>query len=295
MPCYFRCSAVLLAAFTAATTANAAERPPNIVILVADDLGYGELGCQGNPQIPTPQIDSLAAGGVRCSQGYVTAPVCCPSRAAMMTGRYQTRFGHELNAIGKQNKEPHVGLPQSETTLADVLRPAGYATACIGKWHLGGTEKFYPQQRGFDAFFGFLHEGHTFAPPHFPGLISHLRRVEPPYDDDNHLLRGSAPIDEEAYLTEALSREATGFIDNNRERPFLLYVPFNAVHSPMQTTPKYFDRFENIQDVHRRVFAAMLSSLDDAVGAILTKLRQHDRLEIPVRLRRSRGADAAPA
>jgi arylsulfatase A-like enzyme len=259
----------------APATVSAADRPPNIVLLVADDLGYGELGCQGNGQIPTPQIDSLAAGGVRFSQGYVTAPVCCPSRAALMTGRYQTRFGHELNAIGKQNKEPHVGLPLAEATLADALKGAAYATACIGKWHLGGTEKFWPQRRGFDQFFGFLHEGHTFAPRHYPGLISHLRRIEPAYDEDNRLLRGSAPVEEESYLTEAITREAVAFIDQHRDRPFFLYVPYNAVHSPMQTTPKYFDRFAGIDDVHRRVFAAMLSALDDSVGAILAKLRQH--------------------
>lgn len=254
---------------------RAAERPPNIVLLVADDLGYGELGCQGNPQIPTPHIDALAQGGVRFTQAYVTAPFCSPSRAALLTGRYQTRFGHELNAIGKQNLEPRVGLPTTETTLADVLKSAGYATACIGKWHLGGTPKFHPHRRGFDAFFGFLHEGHTFAPSYYPGLISHLRRTEPPYDADNPILRGESPIVEDAYLTEAIAREAAAFIGSHKEQPFFLYVPFNAVHSPMQTTPKYFDRFASIQHIHRRVFAAMLWALDDAVGVILAKLREH--------------------
>jgi arylsulfatase B len=267
----------------AGSVAFAADRPPNIVVLVADDLGYGELGCQGNREIATPHIDSLAAGGVRFTQGYVTAPVCSPSRAALLTGRYQTRFGHELNAIGKQNLEPAVGLPLAERTLAGELAAAGYATACIGKWHLGGTAKFHPQERGFGTFFGFLHEGHTFAPPYFPGLISHLRRNEPPYDEGNPLLRGTQAITEDAYLTDAIAREAAAFIDanaaqpagRNTARPFLLYVPFNAVHSPMQTTPKYFDRFASIDNIHRRVFAAMLAALDDAVGVILARLRAH--------------------
>jgi arylsulfatase A-like enzyme len=254
---------------------HSAGRPPNIVLLVADDLGYGELGCQGNRQIPTPHIDSVASGGVRFTHGYVTAPVCSPSRAGLLTGRYQTRFGHELNAIGPQNKEPNVGLPLGEVTLADVLKSTGYATACIGKWHLGGSEEYHPQHRGFDTFFGFLHEGHTFAPPHYPGLISHFRRVEPPYDEGNSLLRGSQPIEEEEYFTEAITHEAIRFIDQHRERPFFLYVPYNAVHSPMQTTPRYFDRFSSIGDIHRRVFAAMLSALDDSVGAILAKLLEH--------------------
>jgi arylsulfatase A-like enzyme len=276
----FACFAFLVALTrpTLDPSALAADRPPNIVLLVADDLGYGELGCQGNPQIPTPHIDSIANGGVRFVQGYVTAPVCSPSRAALLTGRYQTRFGHELNAIGRQNLEPEVGLPTIETTLADVLKGAGYATACVGKWHLGGTPRFHPQRRGFDVFFGFLHEGHTFAPAHYPGLIAHLRRVEPPYDADNPLLRGEMAVEEETYLTEAIAREAVTFINQHREQPFFLYVPFNAVHSPMQTTPKYFDRFALNGDVHRRVFAGMLSALDDSVGTILSKLREN-RLE----------------
>jgi arylsulfatase A-like enzyme len=253
-----------------------AQRQPNIVLLVADDLGYGELGCQGNDQIPTPHIDAIAAGGIRFTQGYVTAPFCCPSRAGLVTGRYQTRFGHELNAIGRQNRDPHVGLPLTETTLSDVLRDSGYATACIGKWHLGGSPPFHPLRRGFDTFYGFLNEGHTFAPAHYPGLISHLRRREPPYDDENPVLRGEQSIEEDAYFTEALTREACAFIAQNAERPFFLYVPYSAVHSPMQTTPAYFDRFRHIDDIHRRVFAGMLAAMDDSVGAILEALRERE-------------------
>src|SRR5262249_36720588 len=128
----------LVAAWLAAgvCAAPAPERP-NVVVLLADDLGYGELGCQGNPQIPTPNIDSLARAGVRITSGYVTAPVCSPSRAGLLTGRYQTRFGHELNAIGKENLRPEVGLPLTESTLADRLKAAGYATGLVGKWHQG--------------------------------------------------------------------------------------------------------------------------------------------------------------
>jgi arylsulfatase A-like enzyme len=272
-----RLVAALLAAALLATAAAAADRiRPNIVLLLADDLGYGELGCQGNPEIPTPNIDSIARTGVRFTDGYVTAPVCTPSRAGLMTGRYQTRFGHELNAIGKQNLNENVGLPRGERTLADHLKVAGYATGAFGKWHLGGTPGFHPQQRGFDAFFGFLHEGHYYLPPPYTGATSRLREKEPPYDADNPVLRGTRPEIEKEYLTEAFNREAIAFIHEHHGHPFFLYVPYNAIHSPMQATEKYMARFAHIADPHRRVFAAMLSAMDDSVGAILEALRKYN-------------------
>ena len=117
---------------------------PNIVILLADDLGYGELGCQGNTEIPTPNIDSIAANGVRFTNGYVTAPFCSASRAGLITGRYQTRFGYEFNPIGHRNELPGVGLPRGEETLAERLRQAGYVSSLIGKWHLGGHAEIRP-------------------------------------------------------------------------------------------------------------------------------------------------------
>lgn len=143
-------------------------RRPNIVLIIADDLGVGEPGCYGG-NLPTPNIDALAADGIRFKAGYVTAPFCAASRAAIFTGRYQTRFGFEFNPIGAANADPEVGLQVMEQTLPDFLRHAGYSTALIGKWHLGGTAQFHPQRRGFDEFFGFLHEGHSYAPPPFEG------------------------------------------------------------------------------------------------------------------------------
>lgn len=252
---------------------NAATRKPNILLIVADDLGYGELGCQGNPQIPTPHIDSIAKSGVRFTNAYVTAPVCSPSRAALMTGRYQTRFGHELNAIGTQNLEPGVGLPLKETTLASMLKRAGYATGLVGKWHLGGSAPYHPQKRGFDEFYGFLHEGHFYVPSGEKEVLSHLRRPEPSYDKENPLLRGTKAIAEPEYLTSAFTREALSFIDRHRSHPFFLYLSYNSVHSPMQALPEDVKRFEHIPDFHRRVFAAMLSSLDNGVGQVLSRLR----------------------
>jgi arylsulfatase A-like enzyme len=274
------------------------------VLIFVDDLGYGELGCQGNPQIPTPHIDSLAENGVRFTDGYVTASFCSPSRAGLLTGRYQTRFGHELNPVGRHNLDPRAGLPLSERTLADHLKTAGYATGMVGKWHLGGTERHHPLRRGFDEFYGFLHEGHFYVPPPYDGVTSFLRRRvlpegatgtrwtegnivwtshmghdEPPYDADNPVLRGVRPTDEDAYLTDALTREAVAFIDRHKEGPFFLYLAHAAVHSPMQGADRYMERFSDIDDIHRRVFAAMLSNLDDSVGTVLDKLRNEDLLE----------------
>ena len=277
----------------------AAEPRSNIVVLLADDLGYGELGCYGGTEIPTPHIDSLAREGVRFTSGYVTAPVCAPSRAGLLTGRYQQRFGFDQNAIGAANADPNVGLPTSESTLADALRNAGYATGLVGKWHQGGTAKFHPQRRGFDEFFGFLHEGHYYVPPPWEGVTTWLRRTllpdgsrgrwtspngrivwtthmghrEPDYDADNPLLRNSQPVDEREHLTDAFTREAESFIERHRSQPFFLMVTYNAVHSPMQGADRYLARFAHIEDIHRRIFAAMLAQLDDSVGRILAKLR----------------------
>ena len=282
---------------------RAAERPPNVVLLFADDLGYGELGCQGNPEIPTPHIDSIATNGVRFTQGYVTAAFCSASRAGLMTGRYQTRFGYEFNPGGAHNEDPDAGLPPSEKTIADMLAGAGYVNGLVGKWHLGGTAKYHPFRRGFDEFFGFLHEGHYFVPPPYRGTTTWLRRKvlpgggkgrwtsrdgrtiysthlgnEPDYDADNPIYRGGQPIVEEKYLTDAFTREAVDFIDRNTDRPFFLYLAYNAVHSPMQATDKYMKHFAEIKDIQRRIFAGMLSNMDNSVGSVLEKLRK-ERLE----------------
>ncbi len=275
------------------------EARPNVLLIVVDDLGYGELGCYGGKEIPTPHIDALAASGVKFTSGYVTAPFCAASRAALMTGRYQTRFGFEFNPIGAKNAEPGIGLPVNEKTTAERLRDVGYATALIGKWHLGGTAPFHPQRRGFDEFFGFLHEGHYYVPPPWRGVTTFLRRKslpdgsrgrwispdgrtiwsthlgsnEPEYDTDNPLLRGSQPADERADLTAAFTREARDFISRNRSQPFFLTLSYNAVHSPMQATDTYMAKFTHIEDIHRRVFAAMLAQLDDCVGELREQLR----------------------
>ncbi len=281
-------------------TLNASEHPPNIVLLLADDLGYGELGCQGNAEIPTPHIDSIAKNGVRFTQGYVTAAYCSASRAGLLTGRYQTRFGYEFNPIGSHNEDPMAGLPRSERTLARHLHDVGYTTGLVGKWHLGGHAKFHPIRHGFDEFFGFTHEGHYFLPSPYQGMTTWLRRKalpgnargrftsadgkliysshmghdEPAYDANNPILRGGQPVEEKAHLTDAFTREARDFIGRHHDKPFFLFLAYNAVHSPLQGADAYMKKFAHIEDIQRRIFAAMLAHLDDSVGAVLAELHK---------------------
>lgn len=235
---------------------RAAEaRKPNVVVLISDDMGHADLGFQGGLDIPTPHLDALAASGVRCSNGYVSGPYCSPTRAGFLTGRYQQRFGHEFNGGGHSPNGP-VGLPVSETTIADRLKAAGYATGLVGKWHLGAAPQFHPQKRGFDEFFGFLGGAHTYNA-----------------GKSTDIYRGTEAVEEPTYLTDAFSREAVSFIDRHKDAPFFLEVAFNAVHTPMEATNERLARFSSISDPTRRAYAAMLSAMDDAVGAILDKLR----------------------
>ncbi len=236
-------------------------RVPNIVLIVADDLGYADVGFQGCQDIATPNIDALAKSGVRFTSGYVSCPVCSPTRAGLLTGRYQQRFGHEFNPGRAQQDPSEIGLPLSETTLADALKSAGYATSLVGKWHLGDAPKFHPQRRGFDEFFGFLGGGHSYVE----------LRAEMPAP----IYRGAEPVNEPAYLTDALAREAVDFIQRHRDAPFFLYLTFNAVHAPLQATDTYLKRFSAIADERRRTYAAMLSAMDDSVGAVARSLREH--------------------
>lgn len=235
--------------------ALAQARPPNIVLLVADDMGYADIGVHGSKDIPTPNIDALAGAGVRFTDAYVTGAYCSPTRAGLLTGRYPQRFGHEFN-LGPL--APH-GLPLSETTLADRLRAAGYRTAVFGKWHLGGGEKFHPMSRGFDEFFGFLGGQHSY-------VDTATASVDP-------ILDGRKPATTMTYLTDALAARAVEFIKREKARPFLLYLAFNAVHTPMHATDKYLARFTDITDPRRRTYAAMLSAMDDAIGRTLATIR----------------------
>jgi arylsulfatase A-like enzyme len=249
---------VLLTASGLSSTVEGADAAkPNIVVILADDLGWGELGAQGNKEIPTPNIDSIASGGIKFTNGYVSGPYCSPTRAGLLTGRYQTRFGHEFNPGGPKAQE---GLPLEEKTIADRLKAAGYATGAIGKWHLGAQPDFRPSKRGFDDFYGTLANSAFFHPE-----IVDTRKSDDP-----------VKVTEEGfYTTDAYATRAVEWIGEHKAEPFFLYLPFNAQHAPLQATQKYLDRFAHIEDPKRKTFAAMLSALDDAVGQVLGSLEKN--------------------
>jgi arylsulfatase A-like enzyme len=233
--------------------------PPNIVLIVADDLGYGDVSFQGSTQIQTPNIDALAHSGARFTQGYVSAPVCSPSRAGMLTGRNQVRFGYDNNLDDKTpGFDPDfAGLNVKERTIADRLKAEGYVTGVIGKWHLGARPQFHPLQRGFDEFWGFLGGGHSYFPTTKDG--------KPEAD----LECNYTPVGPITYLTDDIGTQAADFIQRHRQAPFFLYVAFNAPHSPMQAIEADLHTFAFIQDVKRRTYCAMVHRLDVNLGRIV--------------------------
>lgn len=247
------------------TVTGRSQRPPNVVLILADDLGYADTSLYGSKTIPTPYIDALAAAGVKFTDAYVTAASCSPSRAGLITGRYQQRFGFEFNTSGAAiTHRLHRGLDPAAITLADVLKSAGYSTGAFGKWHLGTQPQFHPLVRGFDDFYGFLAGAHSFLPP---------KSDEPVFST---VMRGHDPLIEPEYLTDAIAREASRYIADHAGEPFFVYVPFNAVHTPIEATEKYQERFPSVSDVTRRDYYAMTSALDDAIGRIVEEVNKHD-------------------
>jgi arylsulfatase A-like enzyme len=261
---------VAIACLGVSLRVQAAERTPNILVILADDLGYGDIGFQGGKAVPTPNIDALAASGVRCTSGYVSAPYCSPSRAGFLTGRYQTRFGHEFNP--HQGDETRLGLPLDQRTIADRLRAAGYATGLIGKWHQGFSAAHHPQSRGFDDYFGFLVGGHNFilhkdAQPKFGSAHSH-----------DMIYRGRELQKLDGYTTDLFTDEAVAFIDRHSQTPWFLYLAYNAVHTPLEVLQKYGDRVpDSITDPERRGYLSLLIGLDEAVGRLTAHLKKSGR------------------
>jgi arylsulfatase A-like enzyme len=243
------------------------KKKPNILVIVADDLGYADLGIHGLKGVSTPNIDKLAKSGVRCTNAYVSAPYCSPSRAGLLTGRYQTRFGHEFNPhVGEEEK---LGLPLQQTTIANLLKTAGYVTGLIGKWHLGFSKDHHPQSRGFDDFFGFLVGAHNYhlrpdAKPKFASAMS-----------QNLIYRGRELAKIEGFATDLFADEAVNFMTRHKQEPWFLYMAFNAVHTPLEISEKLKDRIPaGVKDPARRGYLALLIGLDDAVGRIMTHLRE---------------------
>lgn len=246
--------AILLAA--AAFTAD----KPNVLVILGDDTGWAEFGFQGNKEIPTPHIDSIAKNGVRFTSGYVSGPYCSPTRAGLLTGRYQTRFGHEFNSSASKK----LGLSLQEKTIADHLKSAGYSTCAIGKWHLGAGDDHRPMKRGFDEFFGTLGNTPFYHPTQFVDSrkSSDVQKI----DDPNF------------YTTDEYGKRAVEWI-GAQKNPWFLYLPFNAQHAPLQAPKERLEKFAHIQDEKRRTFAAMMSSMDDAVGNVLAKIREKNEEE----------------
>lgn len=228
---------------------------PNIVVIVADDLGYADV--LFNPlhpkEVTTPHLDALAKESVVCRQGYVSGHVCSPTRAGLMTGRYQQRLG--LYTAGEAGS----GLPMSEKIFPQFLKPAGYATAQFGKWHLGPTPEWSPALRGFDEVFGFLGRG----------AHDYFKLNDP----DDPIYRGTAPVRETGYLTDRLGEEASSFIVRHQAEPFFVYLAFNAVHAPLQAPDDEVAKFDT-GNADRNTLLAMGKRLDDAVGRVVATLKQ---------------------
>lgn len=238
---------------------------PNLVLIVADDLGYGDLGIHGSKQIPTPNIDQLARDGIIFTNGYASSSVCAPSRAGFLTGKHQASFGFNDNLASNQPgfDKNYLGLPLTELTIANKLKSLGYFTGLIGKWHLGVEPQFNPTNRGFDEFWGFLGGGHNYFIAK-PGAS----------EMENPILCNYKTPDPLTYLTNDIGNESVDFIKRNKNHPFFLYAAFNAPHAPMQAPEEDLKLFSYIKDELRRTYCAMVHRLDQNIGKIIHALQE---------------------
>lgn len=242
-------------ALTVFADGGASVRQPNVIVILADDLGYADLSCQVNSGIKTPNIDTLAENGVRCTAAYVTAPQCGPSRAGLLTGRYQNRFGFESNEFAY---DP--GLPRSEALISTRMKAQGYTIGYIGKWGVTSKRHSYPAQRGFDESF-WNQDGNRYF-------------LDTPSKYNVQMYRGNEPVELKEYSTDAFGREAVGFIERHADDPFFLFVSFITPHEPMEAKQEDLARFPDEKDPLRRTMLAMMACMDDNVGRILEALKK---------------------
>ncbi|UXP30997.1 sulfatase [Reichenbachiella agarivorans] len=243
---------------------------PNVLLIFSDDAGYADFGFQGSEEIKTPNLDQLATEGMRFEQAYVSAAVCGPSRAGLLTGRYQQRFGYEENNVpGYMSTsclpDDMMGLPLDQVTVANYLKEQGYRTGLFGKWHLGNDDQFHPTKRGFDEFYGFRGGARSY----FEYDDEH-----PNHRQEDYLERGFGNFEEsEKYLTDALADETIAFMKRNQDQPFFAMLSFNAVHTPMEADPKDLKEFPELTG-KRQQLAAMTLSMDRACGRVLKALKK---------------------
>jgi arylsulfatase A-like enzyme len=262
--------ALAFAPLAAAQTGQA--KRPNVVVVITDDQGYADVGFNGSKDIPTPHIDRIAKEGVRFTRAYVTFPVCGPSRAGLLTGRHQSRFGFDRNPNGDP-ADARGGVPRTELMLPEMLKTAGYHSMLVGKWHMGTHPTLRPRNRGFDEFYGFIEGGHSYRPEEIE--FEDISESKKPYDwYRTKLVDNGARVAFNQYLTDELSDRAVDFVRRRagQPQPFFLYLAYNAPHTPLQANEKYLARFPNIADAKRRTYAAMVSAVDDGVGRLLAEL-----------------------
>ncbi len=296
----------VVAALACGGGAPPVERPPNVIVILADDLGYNDISLHGNRLWSTPNIDRIGREGVRFNRGHTTHATCSPSRAALMTGRYQQRFGYEFT-VGANNlvpgfdgtlgpRDPRTvitpeandpvrleiqGVPPEEITLAELVGPA-YRSAMLGKWHLGVGPRFSPSSQGFDEWIGF--GAALYGAVDDPEVIA----ARLPWDGIDNVLwsrlrttvqRNGEDVEPGKYLTDFLTDEAVRFIDESGDEPFLLYLSYFAPHTPLQAPKDVYDRLDHIGVERQRVYAAMIESMDEGVGRVLDKLDEEGLAE----------------
>ncbi len=244
----------------------AQDTSPNIIVFMADDMGFADAGFTGAKDIKTPNLDKLAASGVIFENGYITHPFSGPSRAGFLSGRYQHRFGFEHNPPSDP-ANPIVGIDVHEKLFPERLQEVGYTTGIIGKWHLGSAAPYHPLNRGFDYFYGFLNGGHDYF------TIDVTEPVHNGYKQG--LVRNKQVANFEGYLTTALSNDAVSFVENNKDKPFFLFVSYNAPHQPLQAPEEDIERYSHIKDRKRRVYAAMVDVMDRGIGCVVDALEDN--------------------